>query len=330
MRPAFDPTRLVKLDIHNEGQQVHVTEFVPLRAAIAEGRLSPNAPVLYTQRDDTLLVFQTRHFSLYNVMQGFAGDVPWMATFCAICNAGMSFSPILDGDCYEFYGAGFYDAMVLLADKQTGSYWDHITGECLAGPMFGHKLQFLTNLTHTQADSVARAFPDAQLAVTTVDSGRAQMDTLAERLRTEDHPDWLPLLTQSLDATAEDPRLPRLELGLGIWTDRATALTPSQARFYPFQTIAAADNLLFDTINRANVMVYIDRETFTPSAIYTDAASGEWRGDAIALDDGSLVRDGHLYRDGQRVDAARPFQLFQRWYGFSLEFPGCPIYTENL
>lgn len=314
----FNPQRLVKLDFHGENQYLVVKQMEPLKDALARGQVQPSTPVLLTTRNDTQVVFQTRHFSLYNVMQGQVGGQPWMATFCAICNGGTSFSPVIDGKVYTFYGAGFYDAMTLLADHQTGSYWDHITGECVAGELKGARLELLANLLHTQAGQVAESHPQALLAITSLDPAQAPLEALAESIRTEQEPTWLPGLVDA--EMVEDTRLPRLEMGLGVWTK-------STARFYRFKQLHALDNILFDEIEGERFMIYVDPDTLTPTAIFTDATSARFRGDTLLLDNGQSIRQGVLIQSGEPQPMKLPLQLFQRWYGFSITFPGCEIYT---
>ena len=53
--------------------------------------------------------------------------------------------------------------MSLLGDHQTGSYWDHITGECVHGPLKGRKLE-LEPLRHMRTDQALAQFPDARIA----------------------------------------------------------------------------------------------------------------------------------------------------------------------
>jgi len=320
MSTEFNPNRFITLDLHGTHQRLNATERQPLTEALEKHQLQPNTPVLYTERNDAILVFQTRHFALYNVIQSTGDESLWMATFCSVCNAGMSFSPVVDHVRYDFYGAGFYDAMTLLADEQTGSYWNHITGECIAGKMKGTRLHQLANLTHSTADAVAKIHPNAQLVISSLDAGRAKMDDYAEGLRTLPQPDWLPVLHDTLDANAEDTRLPRLEMGLGVWTAKT-------AHFYPFKTINMLDNILFDEIDGERLLVYVDPETFTPSALFTDATSAEWRGETLILDNGQMIKEGSLIAHGNVLPTKRPLQLFQRWYGFSITFSGCKIYT---
>jgi hypothetical protein len=317
MRAPFNPQRLISLDFHGQSQQFKVTQTIPLIQALRSGQILDSTPVLFTEQNETQLVFQTRHFSMYNVMQGETLGQPWMASFCAVCNGGMSFSPIVNGKTYEFYGAGFYDAMILLADVQTGSYWDHLTGQCIYGEMQGTSLSRIANLTHATAAGLAQIAPDAQLAVTYLDAGRQPLETLAESIRTDEQPGWLPQITESL--AEEDQRLPRFEMGLGVWTR-------SKGRYYPFRTLHEKDNLIFDTFDGQGLLVYIDSESFTPAAIFTDATSAVWRDEILQLNTGQTIQQGGLYRNSIPQTMYRPLQLFQRWYSFALAFPGCEIY----
>jgi hypothetical protein len=78
------------------------------------------------------------------------------------------------------------------------------------------------------------------------------------------------------------------------------------------------------------VLVYLDPVTSTPAALFVSATQARMDGEVVRLDDGSTVRDGVVYdRGGQRVSPDRPLQIFTRWYGFALTFPGTSIFEES-
>lgn len=321
MTTKFDPARLVQLDFNGPSQRFAMTELQPLAAALAAHVLTEATSVLYTQQGDQIYVFRTSHFSLYNVMQGVIDGQPWMATFCAVCNAGMSFSPVVNGQTLEFYGVGYYDAMTLLADRQTGSYWDHLTGECLYGQYLGTTLPQLTTMTHSTAGQVIKQAPDAQFVVTALTPDKVQFEAFAEALRVAPEPQWFPQIMSTLDA--EDKRLPRFEMGLGVWA-------PGAARFYPFTTLHANDNIVFDEFAGQRLLVYVDPETTNPLALFTDATSGVWRHDVLVLNNGQTLHNGVLQQRGDLIPISRPLQLFQRWYSFAITFPDCEVYPTYL
>jgi len=120
----------------------------------------------------------------------------------------------------------------------------------------------------------------------------------------------------------EDPRRPRMDIGLGIWTG-------TTARYYPMERIRARDGAFVDRIDGKNVLVYVDPESNTPAAVFVSARSAKREGQDVQLDDGSRVQSGVLVdRAGQRRPVQRPQQMFTRWYGFSLTFPGCEVFGE--
>lgn len=319
MKPEFNPLRLVQLDLHGHSQRFTIGEIRPLAAVLEAREVLETTPVLTAPRADGVFVFRTSHFSLYNVMQGTLDGEPWLASFCAVCNAGMSFSPVVNGRVLEFYGAGFYDAMILLADRQTGSYWDHLTGECVHGELEGTTLRQIAVLTHSTAGQTRRLYPEARYVVSTLNAERAPLDELAEGLRVASDPQWFPQILGSLDV--EDARLPRFEMGLGVWANDA-------ARFYPFRTLNAQNNVVFDEFDGRRLLIYVDPETMHPSALFTEAESAAWRGETLQLGTGQSLRGGGLYQRDEVVPIQRPLQLFQRWYGFSLTFPGCELYPS--
>ncbi len=321
MTTKFNPARLVQLDFNGPSQRFVMTETRPLSSALEAHDLTDATSVLYAEYGAQVYVFRTSHFSLYNVMQGEIDGQAWMATFCAVCNAGMSFSPVVNDQTLEFYGVGYYDAMTLLADRQTGSYWDHLTGECLYGQLEGTVLRQLTTMNHSTAGQVLKLYPAAQFVVTTLTADKVQFEDFAEALRVAPEPQWFPQVLSSLDT--EDKRLPRFEMGLGVWSQ-------GNARFYPFTTLHAHDNVLFDEFAGQRLLVYADPETTNPLALFTDATSAEWRHDVLVLNNGQTIQNGALRQRGETIAMPRPLQLFQRWYSFALTFPDCEVYPTYL
>lgn len=75
------------------------------------------------------------------------------------------------------------------------------------------------------------------------------------------------------------------------------------------------------------LQIYVEAISNTPAALFVDARSATRDGRAVRLDDGSRVESGVLTdRTGRRRPVDRPQQMFTRWYGFSLTFPGCEVF----
>jgi hypothetical protein len=117
----------------------------------------------------------------------------------------------------------------------------------------------------------------------------------------------------------EDTRRPRMDIGLGVWT-------ASTHRYYPMAFLRERGGAFIDQIDGRSVLIYLEPETATPAAIFVKAKSATVDDKDVRLDTGSIVRMGVLLnRDGKRQTVERPQQLFTRWYGFSLTFPGCEL-----
>ena len=118
----------------------------------------------------------------------------------------------------------------------------------------------------------------------------------------------------------EDDRRPRMEMGLGVWTDRTH-------RYYSLESIRARGEVLIDELDGRNILIYVDPISSTPSAFYVDAGEARFEGREVHLDNGSVIRAGKLIGpDGESGTVERPLHIFTRWYGFALTFPGSEIY----
>lgn len=275
--------------------------------------------LLVAELDQMVIALPTLYMIYSHVAAGKIGETAFMAAFCVLCNAGMVFSPFVNGQAHHFAAQGYYNAMIVLADQETQSYWDHISGECLHGPCQGQRLSAIASLhVMSVADTIA-AYPNAQLGLGHFD---AQNQATAERWQAKYHfaanPDFGAELLATLDKV--DTRLPRYDMGLGIWQGEAS-------RYYSVLTLNAHNNVVIDDFYGQRVLVYIDLETGFPGAFVTDATAGQWRYDQLHLDTGAVFEHGVLRnKASQRLPILRPSQLAMRWYAFSVRFPQCEIY----
>jgi hypothetical protein len=226
-------------------------------------------------------------------------------------------SPVVNNKTHHFAARGLYNGLVLLGDRETGSFWDHITGKCVHGPLKGYQLEIFP-LLHMNVNQALATHPDTQIAISRQLFKHRVMANIAE-WRRKSKWGWIPpYFVKTMGK--EDRRRPRMEIGLGVWKG-------ATHRYYPLKTLRAHDSVLFDKLNGRRLLVYIDPITDVPAALYTDALQVAWQNDTLRLDTGETIRGGVLY-DTQGVARAvtRPMQLFTRWYGFAYTFPGCELY----
>lgn len=227
-------------------------------------------------------------------------------------------TPVVDGETYDFESRGLYDGVSLLWDRETGSYWHHITGECLHGPRRGTRLGGASSLVHMTVEQALDAYPDLEAAISDrpIRGKASRYRPVAERI---------PFLSPRFRATmaGEDTRRPTMDVGLGVWTD-------DLQRYYPMEHVLAHNDFVIDEFAHRRLLVYFDPRAHALNAIYTGARDASWEGEELKLDTGEAIRGGVLYGpDGKRRDMERPLQVFTRWYGFALTFPGTEIYESK-
>lgn len=129
-------------------------------------------------------------------------------------------TPIVHDRNLHFAAYGLYQGLSLLADIETQSYWDHITGECIHGEFLGEKLD-VRPLLHTRADLVSKENPQAQVAISKLSWRR---DLMTRIMRIAIKKNWLPSSFKK-QFKRTDERLDAVEMGLGIWQGK-------EAKFY--------------------------------------------------------------------------------------------------
>ena len=200
----------------------------------------------------------------------------------------------------------------MLGDDETGSIWNHITGRAVYGPLKGHQLPVF-NLLHMTAEQALNRYPGLSVAVSDrpIRGRRRFFDPLADRIL---RPGFRSTIVK------EDTRLPTMDIGLGVWTE-------SEALYYPMEDVQSAGGAIIDDFDGRRLLVYVEPGTYSLDAFFTEEEKVSVEESRLTVG-GELVLEGGVLRDasGRRLDMDRPLQLFSRWYGFALTFPGTTIY----
>lgn len=88
-----------------------------------------------------------------------------------ICNTGVGLTPRLDGEVLHFQEQGLYDGLFLMADTETGTYWSHLTGEALHGPLAGERIP-VENVMHTTVEQALEEDAGTLIALSDTFRGR--------------------------------------------------------------------------------------------------------------------------------------------------------------
>lgn len=239
--------------------------------------------------------------------------------------------PTLDGTMHHFDNVGLYDGLFILQDRESLTIWNHMNGAALYGPGVGTDLGPLGNMFQTTVDQVLTLDASTEIAIshrpyfaagqrfgpTDIQASGARM---LQGYAPSNPGVALPgMFTETLGA--EDTRVERMTMGLGIVTD-------GTVRFYPMEDIEERGAIV-DRIDGRTVVLFVDQTTFTPAAVFVETTTARVDGREVRLDAGQVVRRGLLYDGtGALVEAERPQQLFSRWYGFALSFPATEVYAQ--
>lgn len=218
---------------------------------------------------------------------------------------------------HHFGVRGLFNGLAILGDLETNSLWDHITGECVHGSLQGERLE-QGQLFHSTVKQILAAHPDASLA----QSNQSFWQRLQARIIDWGRKRFKGFLPSFLKRTMgkEDERLPRMTMGLGVWTN-------TTKRYYTVDKIKEFSGFVIDNIDERRLLVYIEKSNQTPIALFTEAEGAQWQGEELRLSTGESLKEGVL-RSAEGVEQSmdRPMQMFTRWYGFAYTFPGCEIY----
>ncbi len=309
------------LDSNIYPPRYEVTALQSLKKVIEVGLLPPTTEVLSFEHEDQLLLIPLATAIRYNVIQGQLNEQSWVMTFCNACNTGMVFDPVLDDELLRFQRRGSYNGLLLIWDDTTDTYWNHITGEALHGTKTGNRLDILTLMRRMTAQEALTKNANALVLIVPItNETEANHEKLMEKMLNRPDKFVAPVIDM---LSYEDTRLPRFDLGLGLWEGQ----DGEHSTFYPISLLFACDNVLFTTFQSRSVVIYQSPDAASPVAVYLEGVhQAYWRGDALVFDNGGVIEnDQYTNPAGEIEELDQPMQLLMRWYGFALTFPDCEI-----
>jgi len=131
---------------------------------------------------------------------------------------------------HHFGAIGLTNGLAILADRETRTHWDHITGEAIAGSLAGSQLEVWS----FRMTTVAAALVDYPEITISSSNYRSFRRSLAQRL----YPHfihgkvWLPRFFHASMNEPVDRRLDKLTQGLGV-------IVGNKAKYYPMSRIPA-------------------------------------------------------------------------------------------
>lgn len=241
---------------------VDKNNLIPLEVFRSNIRKDEERELFVLNLDDIKIGITLWHLAYHHLAQGQLNNQHFLLTFCPVCNSGMVFNPIVDGQKLDFYVSGVYRGTMIMSDTQTNSYWDHITGECLYGFYGGKKLDTIASheiiILNKAPDDLKIAIPKLspfQRFVAKMQNGHTWRKVPEGK--------FYPGFKESFEF--EDDRRPEKELGLGV-------VHSDEAKFYPLEIIQSTEPI-FDTIGGLSIEISIDDELSIPKARFENKNS---------------------------------------------------------
>lgn len=270
--------------------------------------------------NEQVIAFSKKTMAYYHFAQGYLNKKPYLLTFCVICNSGMVLNPEVNGTMLHFEVKGVYNGMVLMMDKETGSYWDHITGVCIHGIHKGYQLEVLHSHLVLTAAELVQHYPNSVYGLPKLNFLQRWFGSQQYHIATVKKGGFLPPFFRK-SMQKNDDRLPEMEMGLGVWEGK------KKAKFYPTNLLKKQGGFLIDSFNNQQLLVYISPTSGTPNALYIpNDLTVEMQKDRLTLSNGYFILSGKLFAHPQEeLTIDQPGQMFSRWYGFIATFPNCLV-----
>lgn len=175
-----------------------------------------------------------------------------------MCHSGVGLTPTVDGHLHHFSAGGLFNGLVLLRDDETGSYWDHITGECVHGPLSGQRMDESWGIRVTTVAAALADHPDLQILRSRPNlfgrlMGRVM---LTRQIRGGGLMPWYFHTTM----TPRDKRRKRMDQGLGVVID-------GRAKYYPCSAIKQG---IRDHFGERELHVFVRKIDRIPTATWED------------------------------------------------------------
>lgn len=225
--------------------------------------LNPEVMLLIVERNSTRRALLVRQMAYHHVAQGALEGEPYVATFCGICHSGVVLVPIIDDKLYHFSAGGLYNGTVLLIDDETNTYWNHMTGEAVYGPLKGNKMK-MSPLKVMNVQSALEEDSNTTISISKFKSMKSRIFGWMGKKILYGKGFFPPGFHKTMGKL--DDRLPEMTNGLGIMIENVR-------RFYPLDIIGDGikDEILghnfivkIRTLDKVPFAKWLDNDEYPP------------------------------------------------------------------
>jgi Protein of unknown function (DUF3179) len=110
-------------------------------AGVAGNTVDSNKLIIGLEIHGEARAYPIQLIGYHHQVRDTVGNTPVMITYCTVCRTGRIYSPMVNGkpETFRLVGMDHFNAM--FEDATTKSWWQQATGEAIAGPLKGTRLE---------------------------------------------------------------------------------------------------------------------------------------------------------------------------------------------
>ncbi|MFP5308243.1 MAG: DUF3179 domain-containing protein [Actinomycetes bacterium] len=102
--------------------------------AVADTWLEDAESVMVVEVEGDARAYPLRIMTQHEIVNDVVGGEPLVVTYCPLCNSGLAFSRVVDGEAWDFGTSGrLYRSNLVMYDRQTRTLWSQFAGEAVWG-----------------------------------------------------------------------------------------------------------------------------------------------------------------------------------------------------
>jgi len=112
-----------------------------VKTSVSKNKIPDNKLVIGVVIDSVASAYPIQLIGYHHQVVDNINGNPIMVTYCTVCRTGRIYSLMVNGKQESFRLVGMDHFNAMFEDATTKSWWRQSTGECIAGPLKGYKLQ---------------------------------------------------------------------------------------------------------------------------------------------------------------------------------------------
>ena len=110
----------------------------------ADEWLEPTESVVLFRLGEDTRAYPIQILMWHEIVNDVVDSAPVVVTYCPLCNTGIAFDAMVEGQALDFGTTGrLRISNLIMYDRQTESWWQQATGEAIVGAFTGARLNFL-------------------------------------------------------------------------------------------------------------------------------------------------------------------------------------------